>query len=160
MKFTYIQDYVLGDGVSREDADAVKMGCKKCRPDMGGNRGCEYTAKCDCLEFAVPDLARCKDDEQREQYAAWERGEVDSDGLPKRFPYRVDPINKKFVLDSFYLESRNPIYECNELCKCGSNCKNRLVQKGRTVPLEIFKTSKRGFGKSTLIDCRPQLTAD
>lgn len=151
LAFTYIQDYVLGEGVSRDDADAVKMGCKRCRPDMGGNRGCEYTAKCDCLEFAAPDLTRCKDDEQREQYAAWERGEMDSEGLPKRFPYRIDPVNKMFVLDPFYLESRHPIYECNELCNCGKNCKNRLVQKGRKVPLEIFRTLGRDFGKSSLL---------
>jgi len=150
LAFTYIQDYVLGEGVSRDDADAVKMGCKRCRPDMGGNRGCEYTAKCDCLEFAAPDLTRCKDQEQREQYAAWERGETDSEGLPKRFPYRIDPINKMFVLDPFYLESRHPIYECNELCNCGKNCKNRLVQKGRKVPLQIFRTPGRGFGESSL----------
>lgn len=39
LAFTYIQEYVLGEGVSRDDADAVKMGCKRCRPDMGGNRG-------------------------------------------------------------------------------------------------------------------------
>jgi histone-lysine N-methyltransferase SUV39H len=150
LAFTYIQDYVLGEGVSRDDADAVKMGCKRCRPDMGGNRGCEYTAKCDCLEFAAPDLTRCKDDEQREQYAAWERGEMESVGLPKRFPYRLDPINKMWVLDPFYLESRHSIYECNELCNCGKNCKNRLVQRGRTVPLEIFRTAGRDFGKSSL----------
>ena len=148
LDFTYIEDYVLGEGVSR--ADAVKMGCKRCRPDMGGGRGCEYTAKCDCLEYAAPDPSRCKDEKQREQYAMWERGEADSEGLPKRFPYRIDPINKMFVLDSFYLESRNPIYECNELCHCGMNCKNRLVQKGRTVPLEIFRTLGRDFGKSSL----------
>lgn len=147
LKFTYIQDYVLGNGVSRDDADAVKMGCKKCRPDMGGNRGCEYTGKCDCLEFAAPDESRCKDDEQKEQFAAWRSGEADSEGLPKRFPYRKDHINNLFVLDSFYLDSRNAIYECNELCRCGSGCKNRLVQKGRKVPLQIFKTRGRGFGK-------------
>jgi histone-lysine N-methyltransferase SUV39H len=150
LAFTYIQDYVLGEGVSRDDADAVKLGCQRCRPDMGGQRGCEYTTKCDCLELAAPDLTRCKDDEQKEQYAAWARGEIDSEGLPKRFPYRIDPINKMWVLDPFYLESRHAIYECNELCKCGKNCKNRLVQKGRTVPLEIFRTLKRGFGKSSL----------
>ncbi|CAD0097771.1 unnamed protein product, partial [Aureobasidium mustum] len=154
LSFTYIQDYVLGDGVSRDDADAVKMGCKKCRPDMGGNRGCEYTGKCDCLEFAAPDESRCKDDEQMEHFAAWRRGEADSDGLPKRFPYRIDHINNLFVLDPFYLESRNPIYECNELCRCGPNCKNRLVQKGRKVPLEIFKTRGRGFGLRCPIDLK------
>lgn len=154
LDFTYIQDYVLGDGVSRDDADAVKMGCKKCRPDMGGNKGCEYTGKCDCLEFAAPDESRCKDDEQREHYAAWRSGEADSEGLPKRFPYRRDHVNNLFVLDSFYLDSRNAIYECNELCRCGPGCKNRLVQKGRKVPLEIFKTRKRGFGLRCPIDLK------
>ncbi|KAG9765113.1 SET domain-containing protein, partial [Aureobasidium melanogenum] len=130
LSFTYIQDYVLGEGVSQDDADAVKMGCKKCRPDMGGNRGCEYTTKCDCLEFAAPDELRCKDDEQKEQFAAWISGEAYSEGLPKRFPYKKDHVNNLFVLGTFYLDSRNAIYECNELCRCGSGCKNRLVQKG------------------------------
>ncbi|KAG9518178.1 SET domain-containing protein, partial [Aureobasidium melanogenum] len=154
LSFTYIQDYVLGEGVSRDDADAVKMGCKKCRPDMGGNRGCEYTTKCDCLEFAAPDESRCKDDEQKEQFAAWISGEADSEGLPKRFPYKKDHVNNLFVLDTFYLDSRNAIYECNELCRCGSGCKNRLVQKGRKVPLEIFKTRGRGFGLRCPIDLK------
>ena len=26
-----------------------------------------------------------------------------------------------------------PIYECNKLCKCGPDCPNRVVQKGRKV---------------------------
>ena len=28
-----------------------------------------------------------------------------------------------------------PIYECNKLCKCGPECTNRIVQKGRKVDL-------------------------
>ncbi|KAK5228045.1 hypothetical protein LTR72_001928 [Exophiala xenobiotica] len=38
------------------------------------------------------------------------------------------------------------ITECNELCKCGPDCWNRVVGKGRTLPLEIFQTEKCGFG--------------
>lgn len=34
-----------------------------------------------------------------------------------------------------------PIYECNKLCKCGPDCRNRVVQNGRKVPLCIFRTS-------------------
>ncbi|KAJ8984727.1 hypothetical protein NQ317_004991 [Molorchus minor] len=34
-----------------------------------------------------------------------------------------------------------PIYECNKLCKCGPNCRNRVVQNGRKVPLCIFRTA-------------------
>ncbi|XP_028142318.2 histone-lysine N-methyltransferase Su(var)3-9 isoform X1 [Diabrotica virgifera virgifera] len=33
------------------------------------------------------------------------------------------------------------IYECNKKCKCKKNCRNRVVQNGRKVPLCIFRTS-------------------
>lgn len=40
-----------------------------------------------------------------------------------------------------------PIYECNNRCKCGPDCVNRVVQKGRTVGLCIFRTeNNRGWG--------------
>lgn len=44
-----------------------------------------------------------------------------------------------------------PIYECNNRCKCGSECGNRVVQKGRTKKLCIFRTSSGcGWGVKTL----------
>jgi histone-lysine N-methyltransferase SUV39H len=49
-------------------------------------------------------------------------------------------------LVSFYREQRHPIYECNPNCACGPGCKSRVVQKGRKVPLTIFKTPNRGWG--------------
>lgn len=39
-----------------------------------------------------------------------------------------------------------PIYECNNSCGCGIRCKNRVVQRGRQVPLQIFKTYSKGWG--------------
>ncbi|XP_015840156.1 histone-lysine N-methyltransferase SUV39H2 isoform X1 [Tribolium castaneum] len=43
------------------------------------------------------------------------------------------------------------IYECNDLCKCGPDCRNRVVQKGRKVPLCIFRTSNGcGWGVKAL----------
>jgi len=36
--------------------------------------------------------------------------------------------HKLFVLDRGYA-----VYECNSLCKCGPDCCNRVVQKGRQV---------------------------
>ena len=39
------------------------------------------------------------------------------------------------------------VYECNRHCDCGPGCKTRVVQKGRKVPLQIFKTENRGFGE-------------
>lgn len=40
------------------------------------------------------------------------------------------------------------IYECNQACSCkSSKCMNRVIQKGRTVPLEIFQMNDaRGWG--------------
>lgn len=39
-----------------------------------------------------------------------------------------------------------PIIECNTACKCKETCINRVVQKGRTIPLQIFMTKHCGFG--------------
>lgn len=41
------------------------------------------------------------------------------------------------------------INECNERCSCGIDCPNRVVQRGRKIPLEIFKTEKKGWGKDS-----------
>ncbi|OAL39003.1 hypothetical protein AYO20_01754 [Fonsecaea nubica] len=41
---------------------------------------------------------------------------------------------------------RHEITECNEHCGCGDDCWNRVVCKGRTVPLEVFQTEKCGWG--------------
>ncbi|KAK7205598.1 hypothetical protein BZA70DRAFT_238091 [Myxozyma melibiosi] len=42
--------------------------------------------------------------------------------------------------------SGDEVYECNDNCACGSNCPNRVVQRGRQVRLQIFKTAKKGWG--------------
>lgn len=43
-----------------------------------------------------------------------------------------------------------PIYECNKRCKCPSDCKNRVVQRGSNVNLCIFRTpNERGWGVKT-----------
>ncbi|XP_064486996.1 histone-lysine N-methyltransferase SUV39H2-like isoform X2 [Ornithodoros turicata] len=43
------------------------------------------------------------------------------------------------------------IYECNKRCTCGPDCNNRVVQKGRQVPVVIFRTGNgRGWGVRTL----------
>jgi len=44
-----------------------------------------------------------------------------------------------------------PIYECNKRCKCGKDCTNRVVQKGRKVKLCIYQTDNNcGWGVKTL----------
>lgn len=44
-----------------------------------------------------------------------------------------------------------PIYECNKMCACGSDCPNRVVQRGRIHKLCIFRTADgRGWGVKAL----------
>ncbi|KAK5945290.1 hypothetical protein PMZ80_002494 [Knufia obscura] len=38
------------------------------------------------------------------------------------------------------------IFECGEYCSCPQNCPNRVVQKGRQIPLQVFETQHCGFG--------------
>lgn len=39
-----------------------------------------------------------------------------------------------------------PIYECNSNCQCDTSCRNRVLQKGVTVLMEVYKTKSRGWG--------------
>ncbi|GAV05619.1 hypothetical protein RvY_15719 [Ramazzottius varieornatus] len=38
------------------------------------------------------------------------------------------------------------IFECTELCSCGPDCGNRVVQKGVTCSFQVQKTQNRGWG--------------
>jgi [histone H3]-lysine9 N-trimethyltransferase SUV39H len=59
---------------------------------------------------------------------------------------------KKELLRSSYLNSRVPIYECHEECSCLKEvCPNRVVERGRKVPLQVFRTTdNRGWGVRTM----------
>lgn len=39
-----------------------------------------------------------------------------------------------------------PVFECNSLCRCGPDCINRTVGRGRREKLSIEKTVSRGWG--------------
>ncbi|XP_012280614.1 histone-lysine N-methyltransferase SUV39H2 isoform X1 [Orussus abietinus] len=44
-----------------------------------------------------------------------------------------------------------PIYECNKQCMCSDDCQNRVVQRGTSAKLCVFRTSNgRGWGVKTL----------
>ncbi|KAG9242623.1 SET domain protein [Calycina marina] len=52
------------------------------------------------------------------------------------------------------LHSRNPIYECHKGCECDTSCSNRVVERGRKIPLNIFKTENRGWGVRSSVKIR------
>ena len=147
LDFRFVDMSILGTGVARADPEtvvgcgAVKQGNQACRPNMGQNIGCEYSRVCECLEYAPVDKRRWDDSYQK----LLEAGETL--GIPKRFPYATATANRPHRLINFYLNKRDTIYECNPRCNCGPDCKTRVVQKGRQLPLEIFKTDNRGWGK-------------
>ena len=120
LEFRFVRNNILGAGVQRT-TDEFMSGCN-CRKDNGRNIGCEYTS-CECLE------------DSQETH----------DGR-KVFPYAAGDKTKG-CLRKFYLSGGYHIYECNQRCNCLMNCKNRVVQHGRKVPLQIFKTPNRGWGK-------------
>lgn len=71
--------------------------------------------------------------------------------LKKLFAYHSHGA-KAGLLRGSYLNSRAPIYECHDECDCIKIiCPNRVVEKGRTVPLQIFRTrDQRGWGVKTM----------
>lgn len=126
LQFQFITESILRDGVQQVPKEFM-VGCK-CRPDNGRKMGCEYLS-CQCLEDSV-----------------------NSEGN-KQFPYSMAKFNTACLRDGF-IKGRNHIYECNDYCNCGKNCKNRVVQHGRKVGLEIFKTVNRGWGLRCMQDLK------
>lgn len=120
VSFTFVNSSIIGEGVETVD-EGFMSGCN-CRDENGRNCGCEYRT-CSCLQHSATD----------------ERGN-------HHFPYSASKLQRG-CLRGFYLNSRHHIYECNPNCNCKGNCKNKVVQHGRQVPLEIFKTENRGWGR-------------
>jgi euchromatic histone-lysine N-methyltransferase len=52
--------------------------------------------------------------------------------------------------ESFKYHDPPMILECNRACSCWNNCSNRVVQRGITCRLQIFKTNGKGWGLKTL----------
>ncbi|KAF2855978.1 SET domain-containing protein [Plenodomus tracheiphilus IPT5] len=157
LRFRYIPDYVFDtkNGVSRASSE-TQQGCSQCSPQMGRSIGCEYTKKCDCLEYAAVDESRLTDPDTKAAYQKAMATGASTLGFPKKFPYFASgtKIAKTGCLVPFYLESRRAIYECNDKCNCGRYCRNKNVQFGRQVEIEIFRTDGgRGWG----LRCRTDL---
>lgn len=55
-----------------------------------------------------------------------------------------------YTTNGILVSRKSLIYECGSTCPCGSNCKNRISQRGPRVRLEVFKTLNKGWGLRTL----------
>ena len=105
------------------------LGCG-CQKKYSQQNGCVYLDYCTCIEDSA------EDDHGR-----------------KYFAYGASERNYR-LLRGKVLNTRNHIYECNSKCDCTQNCKNRVVQHGRQIRVEIFKTPDRGWALRSLEDLR------
>jgi histone-lysine N-methyltransferase SUV39H len=97
----------------------------------------DFIGGCSCGEYCDPDRCPCLDKEQ--------------DSTDTIIPYQnAQDGADVLVLKPDFLKRTTMIYECGAKCGCDINCWNRVVQRGRTVRLEIFHTGNRGFGKLCL----------
>lgn len=170
--FRFIDRTILGPGVTPAEKE-FRTGCECSDP-----KSCMYS-DCACLdEVEDPDeedqeAELDEEDQESLRWAevhmrkpTWGRARASRDGFrdshatngpvagtprKKRFAYHSQGA-KKELLRSRYLNSRAPIYECHEACSClREECPNRVVERGRKVPLQIFRTTdSRGWGVRTM----------
>lgn len=174
--FRFISSPVLGPGVApaedefrfgcdcAHEADCMYEGCA-CLDEMAGSdddEAADAPADTDdkddaeILEWAAstrrkPDWTRRRGrrDGSRDTPASGGSAPVPSPQRKKRFAYHSQGA-KAGLLRGSELNSRLPIYECHEGCHCSkAGCPNRIVERGRQVPLQIFRTHKgeRGWGE-------------
>lgn len=72
---------------------------------------------------------------------------------------RLDPRIREDIPDGYKykrLEHKlyTGVYECNTMCSCRRTCINRVVQRDISIPMQLFKTVKKGWGVRTLVDIR------
>jgi euchromatic histone-lysine N-methyltransferase len=55
-----------------------------------------------------------------------------------------------FDLNGAILNEKSVIFECGPSCKCPPSCHNRVSQHDMKIPLEVFRTTKTGWGVRSL----------
>ncbi|OAQ64132.1 histone Lysine methyltransferase [Pochonia chlamydosporia 170] len=136
--FRFINEVVLGAGVSAADL-SFRSGCACVHHD-----DCQY-AGCLCLS----DLDQEEADEDVSDDQDVFNSTIRAPAAPqKAYAYHMHGT-KAGILRSKLVTSKLPLYECHQGCSCSPSCPNRVVERGRTVPLQIFRTPDRGWGVRT-----------
>ncbi|KAF4585413.1 Histone-lysine N-methyltransferase, H3 lysine-9 specific dim-5 [Ophiocordyceps camponoti-floridani] len=125
--FRFIDENVLGHGVKPAEP-SFRSGCS-CE-EYGD---CQYRG-CLCLAELEDDCDDEADDGQGPDDRPW---------LRKAYAYHTHGA-KAGLLRSRLHSSKLPLYECHMGCSCALTCPNRVVERGRTVPLQVFRTEDRG----------------
>ncbi|KAK5047838.1 hypothetical protein LTR84_006503 [Exophiala bonariae] len=131
-KFQFTDRYILRPGI-KEAALNTNFGCT-----CGGECGLD---SCQCFTRTATDVTSKKPISigQRQTYF--------------RRPDGIIVLTNNYIAQELQDEVQHfEITECNDCCSCGDDCTNKVVSKGRTVPLEIFQTAKCGFGVRSSVD--------
>ncbi|KAI3341891.1 SET domain-containing protein [Ustulina deusta] len=146
--FRFMENSIRANNVEPTRKEFL-TGCE-CKDDLD----CRY-GECTCLQDVEDDSSGDEDTISEEGSSAeeyvddWRRRK----GQKKAYAYHSHGA-KAGHLRSNMLTSRNPIYECHESCVCSPDCPNRVVEKGRKVPLQIFRTENRGWGVRSTVDIK------
>jgi [histone H3]-lysine9 N-trimethyltransferase SUV39H len=134
-KFRFTDASVLGPGVELT-RDEFRSGC-----DCEAPGECQFSS-CHCLQDIE---ANSSDEDGDNDYYEHSRKRV--------YAYHTHG-SKAGHLRSRMLTSRDPIYECHESCACSPDCLNRVVERGRMIPLQVFRTKNRGWGVRCTVDIK------
>ncbi|KAI0553399.1 SET domain-containing protein [Xylaria curta] len=142
----------MDDSIRAHDIEPTKKefltGCE-CDED----EDCQYSS-CTCLQDVEDDSTDDDDDDAGSSIS--EEGTEDEWGnyvRKKAYAYHSHGARAGH-LRSKVLTSRNPIYECHASCACGPDCPNRVVERGRKLPLQVFRTGNRGWGVRSTVDIK------
>ncbi|VFQ68475.1 unnamed protein product [Cuscuta campestris] len=113
--FSYVTKPVL-DQSMQLDVGSSQLGCS-CPDSMCSSQTCDHTY------LFENDYEDARD--------------IHGQPMCGRFPY---DDRGRIILEEGYV-----VYECNQRCCCGKSCRNRVLQNGVRVKLEIFKTETKGW---------------
>ncbi|KAI0541277.1 histone-lysine N-methyltransferase [Xylaria digitata] len=147
--FRFMDESIRADDVEPTRNEFL-TGC-----DCDDDKGCRYD-NCTCLQDVDEESSDDGDDSSDDgseiddaDFEDWYRKQF----RKKAYAYHSNGA-KAGHLRSKMLTSRNPIYECHESCICSPDCPNRVVERGRKVPLQIFRTENRGWGVRCTVDIK------
>lgn len=123
-KFQFVNGYVIREGVKRQPTH------------VNAHINCSHS----CAGVCSPSTCSCIRNDKMQDFV----------GYPvPTYRHRPDGLivlNDIFITLSKEESAWTEIVECNNNCSCDKGCYNRVVQRGRTLPLEIFMTRACGFG--------------
>ncbi|KAI0421094.1 histone-lysine N-methyltransferase [Xylaria grammica] len=146
--FRFMEESIRADDIEPTRKEFL-TGCE-CKED----KDCRYD-NCTCLQDVEDESSDDGDDDsdvESEEDGSFEQWYRKYERKKKYAYYSNGP--KVGHLRSKMLASGNPIYECHESCICSPDCSNRVVERGRQVPLQIFRTGNRGWGVRSTVDIK------